>query len=184
MARIEESTNSGEVAERIRLRRGGRLTPLDGVLLHSPPVADGWNQLLGAVRTQTTLPAPIRELAILRVAELNGAAYEWRAHEPVARATGLTDAQLKALRRGADTTPLTERQRLALAYTDAMTRDIAVPDDLFDALSAFFDDRQIVELTATVGIYNLVSRFLIALRVGSEESEAAERTPYEDGATA
>ncbi len=81
MARLQESTNSSEVADHIRLRRGGRLTPLDGILLHSPPVADGWNQLLSAVRTQTTLPALIRELVILRVAELNGAAYEWRAHD-------------------------------------------------------------------------------------------------------
>ncbi len=80
--------------------------------------------------------------------------------------------------------PLTAQQRAVLAYTGAMTQDIAVPDALFDDLTAFFDDRQLVELTATIGTYNLVSRFLVALKVGSEESEAAERNPCEDGATA
>jgi alkylhydroperoxidase family enzyme len=40
-----------------------------------------------------------------------------------------------------------------------------VPDELFDALADFLDQRQIVELTATVGTYNLVSRFLVALQI-------------------
>ena len=57
---------SSPVADRIRQRRGRRgLTPLDGTLLHSPPYADGWNTLLGAVRSGGRLPADIRE-AIVR----------------------------------------------------------------------------------------------------------------------
>jgi 4-carboxymuconolactone decarboxylase len=168
MARLDHVAGNGEVAVRIRARRGGRLTPLDGMLLHSPPLADGWNSLLGAVRDSSTLPPDIRELAVLRVAELNGAAYEWTAHEPVARAAGMTTEQLAALRAGGDTGALDDRQRTALAYTDAMTRDIAVDDDLFGALGKHFDDRQVVELTATVATYNMVSRFLVALEVGQE----------------
>lgn len=171
MARLDYVRQSTEVAERIRLRRGGHLTPLDGMLLHSTPVADGWNNLLGAIRNSTTLSAAIRELAILRVAALNGAPYEWRAHEPVAREAGLVDAQLDALREGGEQAPLTAAQRATLDYTDAMTRDVAVPDAVFEDLREHFDDRQIVELTATVGTYNLVSRFLVALEVGHEAEE-------------
>ena len=73
MARLRYVTDNSEVASRIRRRRGGHLTPLDGMLLHSPPLADGWNSLLGVIRNQSTLPHDIRELAILRVAALNGA---------------------------------------------------------------------------------------------------------------
>lgn len=169
MARLEHVDQDSEIAERIRRRRGGRLTPLDGALLHSPPVADGWNSLLGAVRTSTCLPPAVRELAVLRVAALNGAPYEWRAHEPVAREAGLTGEQIAALGdtgAGADLSPLTTGQRAALDYTDAMTRSVRVPDAVFEALRGHFDDRGIVELTATVGTYNLVSRFLVALEVG------------------
>lgn len=168
MARLDYVRNDSEVANRIRLRRGGKLTPLDGMLLHSPPVADGWNNLLGAIRNSTSLPADIRELAVLRVAALNGAPYEWQAHEPVGRAAGLTDAHLAALHEGGDTTVLTAAQRATLDYADAMTRQVTVPDPVFDGLRTHFDDRQIVELTATVGTYNLVSRFLVALEVGAE----------------
>ncbi|KAG1361588.1 hypothetical protein G6F61_014288 [Rhizopus arrhizus] len=53
-----------------------------------------------------------------------------------------------------------------LALTDAMTRDIEVPDAVFAPLRARYDDTQLVELTATVGAYNMVSRCLVALRVG------------------
>jgi 4-carboxymuconolactone decarboxylase len=136
------------------------------MLLHSPPVADGWNSLLGAIREKSTLPPDIRELAILRVAALNGADYEWAAHEPVAREAGMTTEQLSVLRAGGDIEALDGRQRAALAYTDAMTSGIVVEDELFRLLGKHFDDRQVVELTATVAAYNMVSRFLVALEVG------------------
>ena len=167
MARLGYVLDGGEVADRIRQRRGGRLTPLDGMLLHSPSIADGWNSLLGAVRGDSTLPADIRELAVLRIAELNGAAYEWTAHEPIAKAAGMTTGQLGALR-GGDPESLDDRQRAALAYTDAMTEKVTVAQPVFDALAAHFDDQQIVELSVTIAAYNMVSRFLVALEVGQE----------------
>lgn len=64
------------------------LQALDLTLLHSPPVASGWSSFLGAIRTQTSLPADIRELCICRVAVLNGAAYEWEHHAPILKAEG------------------------------------------------------------------------------------------------
>lgn len=178
MARLEYAASDlpgpdGDIAERIRARRGGTLTPLDLMLLHSPPLAEGWNGLLGAVRTASTLAADVRELAILRIAALNGADYEWRAHEPLGRAGGLTDDDIAVLRgeRGPDA--LAPRLAAVLAYTDAMTSQVTVADDVFAGLRKHFADREIVELTVTVGAYNLVSRFLVALEVGDEEREAA-----------
>lgn len=168
MARLDYVASTSEVADRIRARRGGELTPLDGMLLHSPPIADGWNSLLGAVRERSTLPADVRELAVLRIARLNGAEYEWAAHEPVARKAGVTTEQLAALQDGGDRSALDDRQRAAVAYTDVMTSDIAVADTVFQALLELFDHRQIVELTATVAAYNMVSRFLVALEVGEK----------------
>lgn len=166
MSRLPYAEDGGETAERIRERRGGELRALDLMLLHSPPVAEGWNTLLGAIRERTTLPATLRELVILRVAALNGAEYEWAAHEPVAREAGVGDAQLAAIRAG-DRAPFSPAHRAAIAYTDAMTRNVQVAQPVFDALHEHFDQRQVVELTATIGTYNLVSRFLVALEIGS-----------------
>jgi alkylhydroperoxidase family enzyme len=52
-----------------------------------------------------------------------------------------------------------------LAYTDVMTRGIRVPDAIFAGVRRHFDDRETVELTATIAGYNLVSRFLVAMQL-------------------
>jgi AhpD family alkylhydroperoxidase len=170
MARLPPAEAVDEVAERIRARRGGRLRPTDEMLLHSPPVADGWNSLLGAIRQRTTLDAGIRELAILRIAVLNRAPYEWDAHEGEARSAGITDAQLNALRspsscRASHNGVFDERRLAALDLVDAMTRSVEVDDAVFAAAEDHFGPRNLVELVTTAAAYNMVSRFLLALQV-------------------
>jgi len=156
------------LAGRIRRERDGRMLNLYGMLLNAPPVAEGWLALFTAIRQQCTLRGDYRELVILRVALLNGATYEYQVHVPFALSEGVTQAQIDMLDRWQDSTALTPAQRAVLAYTDAMTRDIHVPDTVFDALRPHFSQREIVELTATIGGYNLVSRFLEALAVDPE----------------
>ena len=171
--RLGGAAEEGPTAELVRARRGGRLSDLDRLLLHSPPVAEGWNALLGALRSSTTLPDDVRELVVLRIAVLNRAAFEWSAHEPIGRRAGLDDARLAALR-AADApadpgwTPL---QRAALAYTDASTRGVAVPDEVFAAVREELDDRGLVELAVLVGGYAMVSRVLVAFDVPPPEGE-------------
>jgi alkylhydroperoxidase family enzyme len=174
LVRLGYSADDSDVAERMRKRRGGQLTPLDAALLHSPEFADGWNSLLGAVRERSTLPPDIRELVILRVAELNLAPYEWAAHEPVARKAGLTDRQLTALRSedGAAAGVFTGAQLAALRYADAMTREVIVAEAVFQPLRDHFSERQVLELTATVAAYNMVSRVLVALRISGDSLDA------------
>lgn len=60
------------VADAIRIRRGERgITPLDAALLHVPPIAAGWNSLLGAVRTEGMLPGDVRELMVGSFSDLS-----------------------------------------------------------------------------------------------------------------
>src|SRR5204862_7754497 len=87
------------VTEAIRVRRGGELNELDRTLLHSLPVAAGWNILLGAVRTQTSIQADLRELTICRVAALNGAWFEWKHHYPLALEAGIANALIQLVKR-------------------------------------------------------------------------------------
>ena len=171
--RIPETAGDGPTADLLRVRRGGQLSMLDRLLLHSPPVAEGWDALFGALRGETTLPADVLELVVLRVAVLNDAAFEWAAHEPIARRVGLTDGQLQVLRRpDAAAEPVwTPLQAAVLAFTDASTRDVAVPEEVFAGVRQHFDDRQVVELTALVGGYGMVSRFLVALAVPPPDGE-------------
>jgi alkylhydroperoxidase family enzyme len=63
---------------------------------------------------------------------------------------------------------LDEQHAAVMAYTDAMTLDVQVPDTVFERLKRSFSDREIVEITATIAGYNCVSRFLVALDVGEQ----------------
>mgnify|MGYP005812293283 FL=1 len=158
-----------ELLHAIRERRGGELLNLDRQLLHSAPLARGWNALMGAIRGQTRLDGALRELVILRVAVLNRAPYEFAQHAPVALAEGLTQAQVDAVADWQHSTLFDARARDVLAYADAMTLQVQVPKELFDTLRSHLDDRELVELTATVAAYNMVSRFLEALQIEIED---------------
>ncbi|KAJ5902560.1 hypothetical protein N7495_003088 [Penicillium taxi] len=170
--------DTAAIYERIAARRNPRpLIPLDLSLLHSPPVADGWNSFIGAIRSRTTVDSGLMELSVCRVAVLNNAIYEWNAHAPLALKGGIEPEQLHTARILPSTTegdlselessPLTPKQRAVLRYTDQMTRTITVQDDVFAELKTVgFDDREIVELTTGIAGYNCVSRFLVALDVG------------------
>ena len=144
----------------------GRVSPLYQVLLNSPAIAHGWEQLLTAVRNRSSLPADLRELVILRVAVLNRASYEFDAHVPHAQKAGVSEVAITALREVPLSAAFTGAQRQALLLTDAMTLDIDVPQALFDAVRAHFDAQAMIDLTVTIAAYNMVSRFLNALQVG------------------
>ena len=146
----------------------GRISLLYQVLLNSPPVANGWEQMLSAIRNHNSLPAGLREMIILRVAVINRAPYEFEAHVPHALAGGVPQATIDALRSPGLPTDagLDPAEAVALEYADAMTRDIDVPDALFERVNRHFKDQALVDLTAPVAAYNMVSRFLVALRIG------------------
>lgn len=151
------------LAQRIRHERDG-LPNLYRMLLNSPPVAQGWLAYLSAIRQQSSLPAALRELLILRVAVLNEADYEFAQHLPIALKAGCSPAQIADVRSGgAD--HLDAAAAAAMAYCDEMTRAIRVGEATFARLRACFDDRSIVEITATIAAYNMVSRFLEALHI-------------------
>ncbi|KAJ5623820.1 hypothetical protein N7510_000129 [Penicillium lagena] len=173
--------DTADIYARIAARRNPRpLIPLDLSLLHSPPVADGWNSFLGAIRSRTIVDAGLLELAVCRVAVLNHAVYEWNAHAPLALKGGIQPQELQAVRTlpsvADDAAPLASstlspRQRAVLRYTDQMTRSVTVQDEVFAQLQVVgFNDREIVELTTGIAGYNCVSRFLVALDVGENNA--------------
>ena len=157
------------LAERIIAERGN-LLHLYQMLMHSGPVAEGWLTYLTAIRQKTTLSGALRELIIMRVALLNNAPYEADQHAPIALREGMTQAQLDALNDWANSPLFDAQQRAVLAYTDAMTRQVQVPDAVFAELAALHSHEQIVEITATVAAYNMVSRFLEALQIHSHDA--------------
>jgi len=148
----------------------GSVLHLYQMLLHSPAVTRGWLAHLTGIRQHSTLPAHLRELVIMRVAQLNHAPYEADQHAPIARKEGVTQAQLDALQQWESSDLFDAKTRATLAYTDAMTRHVQVADAVFAAVQTHYPAQQLVELTATIATYNMVSRFLEALQVHSHDA--------------
>ncbi len=78
-------------------------------------------------------------------------------------------ASAKRCKEWPDSDLFNERDRAVLAYTDAMTRDVEVPDAVFDPLRQHFDDRRIVELTVLIGTYAMHVRVFEALKLDPEQ---------------
>jgi len=174
MARVSliQETAHPELAQsiaKIKGARGGRLINIYRLMLHSPALANAWFDLNQAVRYGTEIDGQSRELAVIRVAILNDVEYVQRAHGPAyALKEGLTPEQVSDIADWQASALFTDRQRVLLAYTDAMTREIDVPDTVFADLRRHFSERQTVELTMLIGAYNMLTRFLKALKVDPE----------------
>ena len=174
MARVplieeKEHPELSELIAKIRGARGGRLINIYRLMLHSPALADAWFDLNQAVRYGTEIDGQCRELAVIRVAILNNCDYVVRAHGPAyALKEGLTPAQVEALGDWRSSHLYSDKQRALLAYVDAMTRDIDVPDTVFENARKHFSERQTVELSMLIGAYNMLTRFLKALKVDPE----------------
>jgi 4-carboxymuconolactone decarboxylase len=165
---IEEDAHPelADLIARIRGARRGRLINIYKLLLHSPALAESWFVHNNAVRWKTELDGRLRELVIIRIGFISGVDYIVRQHVPaLAIPEGLMLDECEALKDWQPSNLFGERDRAALAYTDAMTREIRVPDPVHAPLKGFFSQRQIVELTVLIGTYNMHVRVLQALEI-------------------
>jgi len=156
---------------KIRGARGGQLHVFYRALLHTPGLASAWFDFNNAVRFQTNLDDRVRELVIMRVAALTGCTYVWSVHQvQYAGPAGVTPSEVEALREWRKADVFGARECALLAYVDAMTQDVAVPDAVFDELRGHFNERAIVELTVLIAAYNMHTRVLSAFDIGSAKA--------------
>jgi AhpD family alkylhydroperoxidase len=135
------------------------------MLAHSPELARRWSQVTFGVLNLMRVDPRLRELALLTIGRVTGAAYEYAHHVNYARRAGVTEEQIDAIADWERNPAFSDQERAVIRYAEAMTRDLNVPDEAFEPLRTFFDEQQIVELTLAISVYNGLARFLIALQV-------------------
>src|SRR5215475_5142509 len=137
MARVpliqeQDHPEFAEVIEKYRSGRRGKLLNIYRMLLNSPALAESWFNHSNAVRWQTTLDGRLREIVIIRMGHLTNSQYVLRQHVPsLAVAEGLSLDDCNTLAEWRASKSFSASERAVLAYADTMTRDIAVPDDVF-----------------------------------------------------
>ena len=154
------------IIEKIRSGRRGTVINVYKLLLHTPAIAEVWLDLINAARWKVDLNGRLREIVIVRIGYLNHCSYVVKQHVPLHTAPeGLTQAECDALTDWRASACFDARERAVLAFTDASTREVEVPDPVFEALRSHFNERQIVELTVLVGTYNMHTRMCQALKI-------------------
>ncbi len=132
---------------------------------HAP---DGYKAMLAVEASirQSGLEESLLELVRMRASQINGCAFCIHMHATSAREHGETEMRLYMLNAWRESTLYSERERAALAWTEALTlvAETGAPDEAFDALKSHFDEREIVNLTLQIGAINLWNRLQVGLR--------------------
>ena len=145
--------------------RLGRVRGPYTVALHSPGFAPALLATVVATADDVLVSAALHELVILAIAHFYDAPYQWSAHVGRAREVGLADPAIEVARVGGDTSALDADDRDVIEYTRQLSTGHHVEQSLFDALRDRHSERWLVELTATIGLYQYVATFNNAFEI-------------------
>jgi 4-carboxymuconolactone decarboxylase len=147
---------------------GGLAGPFNA-MLYAPSVGHALQELGTAIRFRTELAPRVREMAILVVAQAWDSAYVRESHELLGRDAGLTDAEIEALRAGADPGFADKQEQVAYSVVRALTgpgpKSADLDDQEYDTAVAVLGERALVELSALVGYYATLALQLRIFRV-------------------
>jgi AhpD family alkylhydroperoxidase len=131
----------------------------------SPELLKSYTELNHTLEN-SSLGKPLVELINLRISLINGCSYCLGMHSQSLRVGGETNARIDQLAGWKVSSQYTEKERSALAWTDAVTNisTSGTPDDLFEALKAHFSDKEISDITFAIITMNALNRLGISMR--------------------
>jgi alkylhydroperoxidase family enzyme len=116
-------------------------------------------RLGGAILSRQKLKASLRELVVLLVSRLEGGAYEWVQHVPIAEAAGCTAAQIVALEADRyDDPAFSACEKTLLRFAREVIEDVRASEEALKAAAGFFSPQEIVEIILTCGYYMMLTR--------------------------
>jgi|SRR5690348_17289180 alkylhydroperoxidase family enzyme len=140
-------------------------------LANHPPLVAAWTEFSRVLRYDTRTPRALRELVILRGAQMMRSEYEWAQHLPMARKSGVREAQIAALAQWRSSTEFDAREKAALALGEAVTSG-RVSDAVHEEAMRQFDSHDYVEIALVAAFYAMVGRMLDAMGVPLEPEVA------------
>jgi alkylhydroperoxidase family enzyme len=145
---------------------GSGIEPLE-IWAYQPKMMMGMGRFNQAVRKGKAVDERIKNLVELKGAQMIGCEWCVDLGSQICRNSGFSDEELLALPRYQSSDLFTDREKAALDYTVAVMRTpVEVTDELFARVRSYFDDRQLVAITALLTLVN-VDRFNAAFGIGS-----------------
>jgi len=145
---------------------GGKPLNLYKVLANNPPLLQAWVDFAYRLRAGNT-PRPLRELMILRTAQLADCEYELVQHLQMAKIAGVQQKQIEQLANWSHSPEFSTIEKAALSVTEAIFHN-QMTDGVYQQLAAHFSDADMVELLLTASFYCMVPRFLQATAMTTE----------------
>ncbi len=162
VGRSQAAGAAREAFER-KIAERGNIPNMYRVFAHRPWLLTTMDAHFAAVMGSGTLPLKLKEMLALQTSLENQSRYCAASHTLLAERTGATEEQIASLldfERG----PYSEREKAALRFGLQMTRDSnRVPDSVFAALREHFDEGEILEVAAVVGLFAYFNRLNNAL---------------------
>jgi alkylhydroperoxidase family enzyme len=136
-------------------------------LASHPAIVAAWTEFANTLRHGSRTPRALRELVILRGAQVSMSEYEWAQHLRMARKAGVREAQIAALAGWRASPEFDAREKAALQLAESVTSG-RVSDEVYREAMRHFDPHDYVELAVTAGFYAMVARVLDAMGVELE----------------
>jgi alkylhydroperoxidase family enzyme len=146
------------------------------IIAHNPRLLRQW------LRLGTLLLSPgglvleprLREIAILRVAQLCGSEYEFAHHIRIAQRAGLTEEEISTLQDYDESPHFSELDRAVIRFTDAAANLTPGAPGAAREMKRWLSDRELLELAFVAGHWGMLARVLVPLEVELDDTLAAE----------
>ncbi|ARG96781.1 carboxymuconolactone decarboxylase family protein [Legionella micdadei] len=168
MNRYSFAEINAKTAERIN-ELGGKPINLYRILANQPDMLDAWLEFAYSLRLSAKTPRKLRELMILRTAQLQNSTYEWYQHRKMAHAVGVDEHQIAELPMWTSSDAFSAKEKAALGLTEAVVHG-QVNDATHAEAAQYFTEAEMIELVMTASFYAMVPRVLNALDVQIEKA--------------
>jgi|SRR5664279_4935419 len=162
IARLEKDQvdqETGKIYETY-LQERGNVPNMFRTVAHRPEIFRTMIAHFRAVMNTGTVPAKLKELVIVRTSQLNDCDYCLASHTVLARRLGWSTEQVDDLANFRTRIDFTDAEKAALELAERATLDSNSVDDVFwNELRKFYDEGEIIELLAAIGLFNYFNRF-------------------------
>jgi alkylhydroperoxidase family enzyme len=136
-----------------------------------PWLLAAYNDFAVSLRREPTLSRPLRELVILRAAQLTRSDYEWTHHRPMATSAGVPEGKIARLHDWGSSDLFDARERAALSCVERI-HALDLDADAFALVRSTFSSEEAIELIAVCAFYEMVPRLIQAFGLTAESAYA------------
>jgi 4-carboxymuconolactone decarboxylase len=149
--------------ERANARDAGNVL---ATMVRHPDLTRAYLKFNAYLLIDSTLPARVREVALLRIVHRRDCDYLWEHHVPIARRAGLTASEIEEIRHGKVTN---DQDRVVVRAVDELDEHSTISDTTWAELGRHFDDRQRMDLVFTIGGYCLLAMAVNTFGIEDED---------------